>query len=170
FFEDFRAESRKLLDDFGPETVRPWRYEGRQFVAFRNDRLLVLGLGLSTYAGGAHGMHGVRYAIIDVRENRLLSPRDAFVPGCDEKLSDLLDAKVRGAFGFEPGASLAASKLFLTDRIPPTNNFFVFGGGVGFHYNAYEIAPYSTGDVWVEIRWDELGDCLAPGFRERYGF
>jgi len=169
FFEDFRSGSQALLEAAGQEAVHPWFYDGRQFLAYANPSVLVLGLRRATFAGGAHGMHGVRYAIIDPEEPRILGPADLFVPGCDEALSGLLGAKAREAFGLEPGSSLSQGG-FLVEAIPPTNNMFVYSGGIGFHYNVYEVAPYAAGDIWLCLPFEELGGVLLPGAAERLGF
>lgn len=169
FFEDFRSGSQALLEAAGEEAVHPWFYDGRQFLAYANRSVLVLGLRRATFAGGAHGMHGLRYAIIDPEGKKVLGPADLFVPGCDETLSGLLGAKAREAFGLEPGSSLAQGG-FLVDAIPPTNNMFVYSGGIGFHYNVYEIAPYAAGDIWLCLPFEELGEVLLPGAAGRLGF
>lgn len=168
FFEDFRTESKSLLEKAGAEAVHPWYYDGRQFIAFRNSRLLVLGLRLLTFTGGTQGMHGIRYAIIDLKEKKMLGGGDFFAPGSTPKLAALLDARARDRFGLPEDVPLSEAG-FLADNIGPTANFLVYKGGIAFHYNVNEIAPFAMGDIWLELTFEELGELLAPGVLKSYG-
>jgi hypothetical protein len=40
--------------------------------------------------------------------------------------------------------------------VDPNDNFFITGGGIGFFYNPYEIAPYSSGSTEIFLPWEEI--------------
>jgi hypothetical protein len=44
--------------------------------------------------------------------------------------------------------------------VKPNDNFFVTKGGVGFHFNIYEITPYAVGSFDAFIPFNELKGLL----------
>ncbi|HEY9114603.1 MAG TPA: RsiV family protein, partial [Bacteroidales bacterium] len=49
------------------------------------------------------------------------------------------------------------------DSISPNRNIYVNGNGIGFLYNSYEIAPYSTGATNVFLEFSQIKDLLRRG-------
>ena len=40
------------------------------------------------------------------------------------------------------------------------DNFLLHKEGVSFLFNRYDIAPYSVGEIVIEIPYEEIGYCL----------
>jgi hypothetical protein len=163
FLAYYRAEAAELIAKFGPDGPPPWQEDSTQFIAFRRGSLLVVAFSRYSYRGGAHGTHELRYSIVDTERARILGRGDIFRPGTDEELSRRLEAAARAALGLPHGAPLSSTGLLFSDRIPPTDNIFPWSGGLGFHYGAYELAPYAAGDIEIVLPWEAVRDILKPG-------
>jgi len=168
FFSDF-GEAAKAFTEADPQIpVHPWYYEGRQFIGFSTPRLFLMGLRLATYTGGANGNSGIRYALIDRRDARILGPGDFFADGWEKAIPSLLESRARIILGLEPGSSLKQAGFF-EDTLPLGGNFFLTSSGFGFHYNSYEVAPGVYGDFWIVLPWADIEDILKPGALDSYG-
>ncbi len=168
FFGKFREESARLNKEFGPEAVHPWYFEEREFIAYADARLLVRGCSRAEYRGGAHGLYGTEYAIIDLSGRRVLGLAELFIPGSDARLSALLTRKAREVLGLAEGTPLQEAGFFV-DAVPPSPNLFVHAEGLGFHYNVYDIAPYAMGEIVLLLSFEELDALLRSDMRTLFG-
>lgn len=166
FIGDFENSSAQLKDQYGQNAVHAWYYEGRQFVAHRAGSLFVMGLRRMTYSGGQKGSAGLAYAVIDLAQKKVLGPGDFLAAGWENKLPALLEKSVRASLGLDEGSPLSKAG-FTGDAIAPNGNFFVYSGGLGFHYAAGEIADAALGDLSITVPLSDLGDLLSPGAATR---
>lgn len=168
FFGEFVDSAKRLAEAELPSN--PWFYEGRQFMAWSNERLTVMGLRYSGYTGGANATDAIRYAVIDRKERKNLGPADFLTEDWGTAAVPLVEQRARELLSLAPGAPLSAAGLF-QDTLGAGGNFLVSSGGLGFHYNPYEIGPKTFGDLWVVIPWARLekAGLLKPGVLEAYG-
>ncbi|HCO49216.1 MAG TPA: hypothetical protein DIT55_07275 [Spirochaetaceae bacterium] len=118
------------------------------------------------FNGGAHGNTSLLVTMIDTGTGRILKPGDIFKAGWEEKVAPMLTSEAMRLFaGMEkrkdpvPGSGLRAYGFF-KDEIEPSPNIFLCESGVGFHYDRYQLAPYSEGDFTFVIPWRELEGLL----------
>jgi hypothetical protein len=164
FFADFAASVAA-----NGQSAKAWYYEGRQFIGWRSARLLTMGLRLATSTGNPGGeASALRYAVIDQKAAAVLGPDAFLAAGWPEALRPLIEAEARRTLGLPPGASLAAAGMF-ADKLPPSSNFYVYGEGLGFHYNSYELGPAVAGGLWVNLPFTTLAGLLKPGALADYG-
>jgi len=166
FIEDFESSSAQLKEQYGQNAVHAWYYEGRQFLAHRAGSLLVMGLRRVTYSGGEKTNVGLSYAVIDLAEKKLLGPGDFLAAGWEERLPALLEKSARASLGVAAGVPLSQAG-FSGDEIAPNGDFFVYSGGLGFHYAAGEIADAALGDLSIAVPLADLGGLLSPGAAAR---
>jgi hypothetical protein len=98
-----------------------------------------------TYAGGAHGMHGIQCSIADLREGKLtkLSPT-MMTPEGRKKLDALVDAEIKKQFGPED--------VFQNPvKVSDDTTLCVEGDQLVVQFQVYEIAPYSMGAPEAKI-------------------
>ena len=117
----------------------------------------------STYAftGGAHGMEHHEFGIFDFNGNKL-DFNDLFVENSSENLKLMITEKIKKALGLQTDEMLSENGFFV-DMVDPNSNLFVFDAGIGFYYNSYEIAPYSTGHTMVMFQFNEIKPLLKAG-------
>jgi hypothetical protein len=60
-------------------------------------------------------------------------------------------------------AELDAKGIF-SDQLFLTHNFYISGDSVVFHYNPYDIAPYSEGAIDVVVPYLQIADYVNSSF------
>jgi hypothetical protein len=76
-------------------------------------------------------------------------------------LTALLNRELRAAHNLDAADSLQQAGFFVDD-VELTENYFLSSGGLGFHWDPYEIAPYATGYVEILIPYAGIQDLLGP--------
>jgi hypothetical protein len=111
-----------------------------------------------SYLGGAHGMRETAYFLIG-RDGGRISLDRIIKEDAGPALARLVKEGVRRYFDLAEGRPLT-DVLFDGDFETP-DNFFPGPGGLGFHWDPYEIAPYSAGPVELSIPWAQCADLLS---------
>ncbi len=109
---------------------------------------------LSTYNGGAHGMHYLFYTNIDINKKALIGLDDLVVAGAWSKLTeflwkDYIDNVMNGESPF------IAKQDF---RISP--EFYFSPEGIHFVYPPYALNAYAYGDVTLVLPWGAIEENL----------
>lgn len=113
------------------------------------------------YSGGAHENESVDLATFDRRTGKRIALGDILEYGYHDRLTALGEKNFRGVRGVADGESLSSAGFtFDKDLFRLGGNFAVVDEGLVFHYNPYEIAPYSLGATDFSITVGELGDLL----------
>jgi len=99
------------------------------------------------YLGGVHGTTYFESETVNIKTGAKLTPADLIKRDFDVKQMyiDLINNNPDDFFGEESINMLNAL---------PEINFFVTETGLTFYVNPYDIAPYSTGVVTVEVPFD----------------
>lgn len=164
------AEYRKLSasGEVTPsEDLHPldWEYAEQMDLQTLSGRWLVIGRQVDAFTGGAHGMSQKTFYVVDRKELRTLSWEELFTDPKSPELRRLILAGLRKRSGLDEKAALS-SGIYLEDEPAMTDNFFLTPEGLAFHWNPYEIAPYSEGHIEVIIPWEKLKDLLSGPGRE----
>lgn len=156
----------------GPRESMNWEYaEYMDFQVF-GDRWMAISREKEYYTGGAHGISEKTFYTVDLAERKSLSPRDLFTAPESPELRSLILEALRERAGLGKNAPLS-SGVYFKDEPETGGAFFPDPRGLGFHWNPYEIAPYSEGHIEVIIPWEktegllgETGQSLRELFRE----
>jgi len=112
------------------------------------------------YSGGAHGNDWRNYLVIDLTNGHPVSIDDVFIEGYEGAMTDLITKQLLSKHADEfPDATLEEIGYW-EDDIAPNDNFFVTSDGLAYHFNSYEIAPYSAGHTVVVIPWEEISGLI----------
>lgn len=172
------SEPNKMMGDFKNENWdnylkqnEEWHKQGVSFsweqllsmsVAFNSSYLLCLEYLKYAFTGGAHGMTNISYDIVYLETGQLLAYTDIFKENTDDSLSVLLTRQLRKDYQVPEDVPLTKAGFFV-DSVSPNRNIYVNGNGIGFLYNSYEIAPYSTGATDVFLEFSQIKDLLMRG-------
>lgn len=115
----------------------------------------------SSYNGGAHGMSVSRFINYDFDSTRVITPQLAFKPGCDETLLKAIQEQLMAMCQVRTLSELDNYGIF-SNQIFVSPEFYLQGYNIVFHYNPYDIAPYSTGSIDVPVPYYAIRDCLTP--------
>lgn len=114
------------------------------------------------YEGGAHGSHIITFLNFDKTNGHLLTLADLFAEGYEEPLTQRLLKALMTKLNANSLEELQEAGYLTMNDMYPTQNFRLTADGILFHYNAYEIAPYSVGATQLKLSLDELTDLLKP--------
>lgn len=111
------------------------------------------------YAGGAHSITATVAYNIDAKTGKKIDIGDICVPGYQPTLINKLTKKLMKRFNAKTEKDLM-DKTFLKSSLYVPVNFIIGKDKITFIYGEYEIAPYSEGEIILEIDKSELTDIL----------
>ncbi|MDR2069101.1 MAG: RsiV family protein [Spirochaetaceae bacterium] len=156
-YEDSYLDQREASAE-KPSAALNWTYkEIHKVQAY--SRLQVIGRLKEYYTGGAHGMREKDYFVVDLVEKKQIRLKDLFPEGTKEALKTRVEDALRVYSALEPGAPLSTGYYF-NDSVEPSEDYFLTPEGIGFHWDPYEIAPYSVGAVKIIIPYKDIEDLL----------
>ncbi len=107
-------------------------------------------------------MTNISYDIIYLDNGQLLTYTDVFKEESEEELSKVLTQQLRKDYSIPAEVKLSEAGFFV-EEVKPNRNIYVTGNGVGFLYNSYEIAPYSTGATNIFLEFKQIKDLVKKG-------
>ena len=122
------------------------------------------------YSGGAHPNLYSHFLNYDIKSNRVLTFNDIFVENSEEALHNLITLHLLGNYFAESLDELAEKSGIFTDQIFVSRNVYLTGDNIVFHYNPYDIAPWSEGIISVKIPVYQLSRLLTPEVKELYNW
>lgn len=157
WFDEFVA----MLDSF--PTLE---YERGMFFSFEtgfdikllNEKILSLALNHYEFTGGAHGNFFAMGYTFDLNTGDLLTLDKIITQGSLLAISKICEKRILEIFEAE---SLSDAGMF-EDYIDLTadQDFFLLSDALVFQFDPYEIAPYSMGNIEVEIPFESINDHL----------
>jgi hypothetical protein len=145
-----------------------WEYSERLETPVNGSRLLVISRERNSYTGGAHPSHDKTYFVFDLEAATLVRLSDIALEESMPALKQLVNRELRAGKKLGPQDSLKKA-LFFVDEAELSENFFFSPRGLGFHWDPYEIAPYSEGYVEAIVPFGEITAFLSPGGRRLAG-
>jgi len=156
FIEDYKTIKSKFDKAFG------WYTDVNSRVVRQDSNLVVIESAVSIYTGGAHGTDELYYLNFDAESGKILSLEDILEPGFEESLNKLAQSRFEAKLSRE--SEFEAFK-FENERFY-NDNFGLLSNGLKFYYNAYEIAPYSSGATDIVIGYSQLGELLKEKYKK----
>jgi hypothetical protein len=148
------AEHRAFTEEF-PEATASWFVEIDASVPFATSTVTTLDVVETSFTGGAHPNSRRRLVSFDTVTGHLLAIGD-LSPDV-ESVAAAVERALRAEFELGPDDDLGeAGFWFPEDAFVLTDNVGVVADGLLFHWNAYEIAPYSMGPIEVLLPIDQL--------------
>lgn len=141
-------------------TAARWQDERVQRVVLERPDILVIEHQTYSQTGGAHGNERKVFLIFNPRTGDELMMADLFKAGSEAELTERIRKRLLEKARAPEGAGLNQLGYWEKDIQP--QNPYILKQAVGFHYNPYEIAPYSMGSVDVEFTFGELRDLFKP--------
>ena len=103
---------------------------------------------VETYQGGAHGSFDVQYLNFSAADGHRIRLNEVYDGDpCLAMMDRLL--KDNGCKTKEE--LMEKTDILMTGDLYPTENFLLEGDSITFRFNAYEIAPYSSGAVEITV-------------------
>ena len=127
-----------MIDEDGTEYLYHSDLIEKYVIIFNSNTHIIFEKNVYLYDGGAHGNYGIRYFIIDIKEEKLLDIDDLMHPIPDGLLKEIIEANY-------------SIYYYLRENIwsPDTVNFC--NENITLIWNTYTITPYSNGIIYAEI-------------------
>jgi hypothetical protein len=138
-----------------------WEYWETLEAPVNGPRLSVIFRDRSLYKGGAHPSSERTYTVFDKGAAARVLLSDVVREESKPALRQLVNRELRAGKKLAPSDSLKKA-LFFADEAELTENFFFTPQGLGFHWDPYEIAPYSEGYVEAVVPFGEIMALLSP--------
>lgn len=129
-------------------------------VKYDGNTYMMLNLTYSNYYGGAHGMHGTKYIVLNRKSLRELDANQLFN---DKKAAKNVVEKYFNSY--LKHNEIRREDLFLENgEYYLTDNFTVRNDSLIFNHHVYEIAPYYLGEIEFGVPLNELKPYLKLDF------
>lgn len=162
--EDFMIEAQPVdsLQEVDSERI-PWEFRQSNGFVYQDKYLVSVTMSQYTYAGGAHGYYGTAHICLDRATGRSLSETDLFVEGYEDALDQIIRQRLMHQYNVSSDEELEQEGFFSVSDISANGNFYLTDAEMIYCYNTYEIAPYSMGQIIVQIPYDLLSSILRSG-------
>ncbi len=166
--DSVKRAQRSFINDFVEQyenetNSMTWYNEVYIDTAYLSDSVVALGMSVEDYMGGAHGMRGVLFLNYSLTDGREIEPMDYIADTLGLKL--LLEKTFREDNELGPNDPLDEAGLFQDYHgdfpLPGTLSFT--SDGLTAIYNLYEIAPYSSGTILIELSDAQILPLLKNG-------
>ena len=155
FIRDFA----EFVKDFPESANNKWNVSMIYNVAKNTENILSLSFAMEGYTGGAHGFSTINYTNFNPKTGDKLNLKD-IISDMDKLRTIARDIFIKG-HNLDSNKSLNTQGYWFVDDIfSLNNNFIISSEGITFHYNQYEIAPYSEGPIDITIPMDKLEGLL----------
>lgn len=123
-----------------------------------SDELVTFSITASQYMGGAHPMTTSIPFTYDFDSSEIISFGWLFKEGADENLVPVL----KEAIASQLNMTVQDFEDSLLSDFKVSDMVYILNGHIVFHYNPYEILPYSFGSIDAVIYPSEITDILTP--------
>ncbi|MCR5183477.1 MAG: RsiV family protein [Opitutales bacterium] len=132
--------------------------------------------------GGAHPNYDTDTLIYDLSDNRKLEFKDIFLAGKEAKLFETQKEALCCKWRTESFSDAAEREGIWEDSLrerwlgdeegrflvpPEKTELLLTKSGIVFQYSHYEIGPWASGCIEIEVPYHELEDCFTPDFMRR---
>ena len=150
----FLAEHRAFVEAF-PDATAEWFVEITAAMITSTPLVATIDITEFAYTGGAHPNTRRRLVSFDVESGRLIGAGDLTTD--IDTLTSLAERRFRVDRGLGPDDDLEAAGFWLPEEgFRLSENLGIIPEGVIFHWDAYEIAPYSMGPIDVIVPAEQL--------------
>ena len=140
-----------------------WEKEFSMSVVYNENNLLSLCFTKYAFTGGSHGIGMKYFKVFRQTDFKCLQIEDMVDSSGRVAIRKMLEAKLRRLNGIDAGSSLRENGFFI-DELALNDNFYINNDGIGFYYNVYEIASYSSGSFTLFLPFAEIKQGLKKSF------
>lgn len=149
--EKFLNDYREAAENFSEEP--PWEAYVDQKISLQSDSLVSIAVITEIFSGGAHGYKTLTFLNLDPVTGKELSKNDIF----EEDFLPYVEQRFRQEQNIPEDENINSTGFWFE------NETFNLPENIGFSeekvilvYNSYEIAPYASGDIVLEIPIEEV--------------
>lgn len=117
------------------------------------------------YTGGAHGLYGTDFVLVDLKKKAVIKVEDIFVKSAQDKLKSLLWERYRNQYRNEQGELI--EPFMSKDDFYVSENVYFSREGITFVYPPYALGSYAEGEKELTLSFyeNDLKSILTPEFQ-----
>ena len=165
YFKTNEGITKKEIEKYGYTSTFNQEEQGITVITYYDKNIFVISTGWYSYTGGAHGIYGTGYRIIDLVNKKMIGLKDIINDEGLNALPDLLVKNFRKQFGVKDDQTLSDFGLS-SDSIHVTENVCLTPGCLMFSYTPYEIGSYAMGEMVIYIPINEIDSYLKPEIKK----
>ena len=175
YIRDYRKETGELYQvdrakGTSDEEIPAWYNQTYSLVTFIEEGhggTINVSANVFVDTGGAHPHQWSQWLNFDFESGKLLTKDDVFLASAKADIERMLldhlmlmqaeiypDESLKTLEDLQQKGFLQMTKMYIPD------NFLLHKEGESFLFNRYDIAPYSAGEIVIEIPYEEIGYCL----------
>lgn len=144
----------------GKDELRSWFNNVSASVMELDGSIITYQVSTSSYMGGAHpNSYSVPFTY-DLRSGKVLTMDNMFRPATGDSIMAVIATALARQYEVSP-ANLSRAGIFVSQLTFPGSPYLT-SDAVVFHYNPYDIAPYSMGPIDVTVYPYELRRFMTP--------
>lgn len=152
FIQNYKETAQKF-----PQYELPWEATINGKVAYRNPEIISLKFNTDIFTGGAHGYRSTRYLNFNAENGEILETKDIF----NSDFIGYVEKDFRKKQNIPQQENINSTGLFFeNDKFHLPQNIGITEEKVILHYNAYEIAPYASGNFIMTYSKSEIRQFL----------
>lgn len=161
WFNDYNQYSREIQG-----YNISWSLERRVEVVLDTRNIISLHFNEYSFTGGAHPVQIDIFRSFEKPDGAILTLNDLTYDDAQlEQLKVMAEEQFRFSYELLEDDNLEdAGFHFLDGEFYLTENFAFTDFGLLFYYNVYEVAPYATGPIAVELSYDDLENILRSSW------
>jgi len=157
FIENYKETAQEF-----PEYELPWEATVNGKVAYKDTELISLTFSTNIFTGGAHGYSSTRYLNFNVKTGEVLLAEDIF----NSDFINYVEKDFRKRKNIPIDENINSTGLFFeNDEFHLPQNIGITNNKVILHYNAYEIAPYASGNFIMTYSKAEIEQFFRIKFK-----
>ena len=146
FIKDYGNDDGMLSTDWGAVFELTEKYS----IICGNDARIIFEYRFDEYTGGAHSIYGNNYVVIDLTEEKILNINELISPIPDDILDKII--KSNSKYNID---------VYFRDSIWPPDAINFCNENITLLWNPYTIAPYSEGQIIIEVQDKIAGQYLT---------
>lgn len=115
------------------------------------------------YMGGAHPLSASFPFTYDLKTGNVVTLVNLFEKGNDAAIAEVISDQIARQLNMSDDE---LQQSLLVDSVPVSRIVYISDGQIVFHYNQYDILPYSFGEINAAVSPYTLQDYLTPAARK----
>lgn len=152
----------RAMDEETEYNPSPWVYDLTLHQEQDMGHILSFSLTEASYRQGTQPYEYVSLASFDLNSLSKIQESDIFIEGYQEGLAEVIQMKIMQEHKVHKTEDLSNEGFFSPKEISPNGNFMLTTSGLRYSYAPQEIAPYTWGNIYVDLTWDDISHLIRP--------
>jgi hypothetical protein len=164
---DLEASVQRHMDEHLDHAARndvPGRFPFRLTIAsapaYQNSRTISFTYSWAVDEGGAHSNFGKYCFVLEKTTGRKLFLKDILRDEGEAEFMRIAETEFKVQSGMKPEERMYVLYKFRNNRFHLTETFAFADAGLTFHFNPYEIAPYSAGLITLALPYESIATLI----------